>query len=221
MNRQSGILRIGILTLALTALLLGGCTSAATPTVAPAAKPTLPPSPTPGRAATATPTLTPVPTVTPTPPPTATATRTVAPTAVPTSAPTLPPTATATKSALTPAPTGGPAAPTATAGTAAPPAGSAACLACHGPYAKVVAASAGYKTSDGKSVNPHTTVDPNKPKVQAHLPGTGAPPECYMCHTPHPLVAAPQVDLSAVTLQYCFIACHHERDFKPCRECHG
>jgi hypothetical protein len=217
MNKQFGSLFACVFILTLT-LVLSGCAPAPTATPAPASLR----APTPTATATKAATLTPVPTPTLTPPP-PTATK-----PAPTITPTLPPSATATKAAPTAAPSGVPAgSPTAPSGATAtpaaplPPSGSATCLACHGPYAKVVAASAGYKTSDGKSVNPHTTVDQSKPKVSAHLPGTGAPPECFMCHEPHPLVAAPVVDLSTVTVKYCFVLCHHERDFRPCKECHG
>src|SRR3990172_121562 len=40
-----------------------------------------------------------------------------------------------------------------------PNASSAFCLGCHGPYEKVVQASANYSTQDGTKVNPHTTID--------------------------------------------------------------
>jgi hypothetical protein len=212
MNRQSVTLYISILALT---LLISGCASAPTATPAPATA--VPAAPT------AAPTA--VPTTAPTQPPAATATK-PAPTAAPTIAPTQPPAATATKAAPTAAPTGAPAAaPTkpavAITTPGAPSERSAPCFACHGPFEKIVARTASYKTASGESVNPHTTVDRSQPKVQAHLPGTGIVVDCLFCHTSHELVAAPKVDLSAVSLQYCFMGCHHEKDFMPCKQCHG
>jgi hypothetical protein len=210
MNRQSVTLYIGILALT---LLISGCTSAPTATPAPATAVSVAP--------TAVPTKVAAPTAAPTQLPAATATKpapTVAPTVAPTIAPTLPPAATATKIAPAAAPTK-PAAAVTTPG--APSERSAPCFACHGPFEKIVARTVAYKTASGEAVNPHTTVDRSQPKVQAHLPGTGIVVDCLFCHTSHELVAAPKVDLTAVSLNYCFIGCHHEKDFKPCKDCHG
>jgi hypothetical protein len=92
--------------------------------------------------------------------------------------------------------------------------GSAQCLACHGgSFDKLIASNAVFKTGSGETVNPHVYVPHDKKDTQSI-------PECTLCHTAHPLVAKPQVDLSKVKADYCFTACHHQYNFTPCTTCH-
>ena len=209
MNKQFGILYTCTSILALT-LLLSGCSPAPTPTPVPTVAPTLPPAATATKAAT--PTV--VPTVAPTLPPTATATKAATPTVVPTTAPTLPPTATATKAATpTVVPTTAPTRPpTATAAAATKTAGSSTdtCLACHGPFDKLITASANYLWPNGDKKSPHQYV-PHKSKDI---------PECIKCHKPHPLPPTAS-DIAAMAKpdpEWCY-SCHHAGVLR-CGTCH-
>jgi predicted CXXCH cytochrome family protein len=183
-NKQSGVLYVCILALT---LVLSGCAAAPTATPVPA---TL-------RAPTATTTATQVPTATP------------PPTAVPTAAPTQPPTATPTKAATAvPATLTAPAAPTAPANVTAT------CLACHGPYDKLMAATATYAGwSNGEVTSPHR-YEPHLSKAAKDIP------ECTNCHRQHPvpptasdIAALPKPDPS-----WCY-GCHHMRVLQ-CGTCH-
>ena len=119
-------------------------------------------------------------------------------TSTPTQAPTSPP-ATATKAPVL------------------PPLRTADCLACHGPYEKIVAASASYKTEKGESVNPHTTSDGTK--LRPHASGKGVI-DCSKCHRTHPLPFVSVKDVPTPNTNYCFLFCHHQDNFSPCSECH-
>jgi predicted CXXCH cytochrome family protein len=94
---------------------------------------------------------------------------------------------------------------------------SATCLGCHGPYEKVVQASATYTLSNGEKVNPHTTIDPTTP-AKPHASGKGVS-ECSNCHKPHPVPLASPKDVVRANTDYCF-SCHHQRNFTPCIQCH-
>jgi hypothetical protein len=91
------------------------------------------------------------------------------------------------------------------------------CLGCHGPFGKLIEATAGYVTPTGEKVNPHRYV-PHDSTKDEHVP------QCTQCHTAHPLDTLPQkgsVDLSKVSVQWCYNACHHQRNFTSCKQCHG
>ncbi len=105
---------------------------------------------------------------------------------------------------------------TATTPASTAPVSSDTCLACHGPYDKVVQASAKYTTVDGAPVNPHTTIDISADNP--HSTGKGTP-DCGKCHQSHPVPLASPADVPAPKLDYCF-SCHHEHNFTPCKQCH-
>ena len=199
MNRQSAILYICTSILALT-LLVSGCSPAPTATPVPTIAPTLAP--------------TPVPTIAPTLAPTATATKAATPTVAPTTAPTLPPTATATKAATpTVVPTTAPTLPpAATAAATAKTAGSTKdlCLGCHGPFDKLVTASANYVWLNGDKKSPHRYV-PHESKII---------PECSQCHKPHPVppTASDIAALGKPDPKWCY-TCHHAGVLE-CGTCH-
>lgn len=92
------------------------------------------------------------------------------------------------------------------------------CLSCHGPYDKVVKASANYTIQDGSgsTVNPHTRIDMSAAKP--HASGKGVV-ECTSCHKPHPQPLASLKDVPKANVEYCF-SCHHQRNFTPCSQCH-
>ena len=77
------------------------------------------------------------------------------------------------------------------------------CLECHGPFDKLAAAGAKYRAPSG-------------------VKDAKAIPECSNCHQPH--TASPTAsDIAALPrpeVQWCYTTCHHENDFKPCKECH-
>ena len=90
------------------------------------------------------------------------------------------------------------------------------CLSCHGPFEKIIENSANYTAPSGEKISPHRFV-PHDSKKDEDVP------ECTNCHTAHaldPLPAAGSVDLSKVKVQWCYTACHHEKNFTSCKECH-
>ncbi len=125
----------------------------------------------------------------------------------------------ATSKALSPALPTATATPSPTSSTAAPNVSSDSCLRCHGPYEKVVQASANYAIQDGSGskVNPHTVIDISSSK--RHNTGKGVP-ECSNCHKPHPLPLASSKDVPEANVEFCY-SCHHQRNFIPCSQCHA
>ncbi|MDO8637416.1 MAG: cytochrome c3 family protein, partial [Dehalococcoidia bacterium] len=125
----------------------------------------------------------------------------------------------ATSEALLPALPTATAAPSSTSAPAAPNVSSDSCLSCHGPYEKVVQASANYTIQDGSGsiVNPHTMIDISSSK--RHNTGKGVP-ECSNCHKPHPLSLASSKDVPKANVEFCY-SCHHQRNFIPCSQCHA
>jgi hypothetical protein len=134
---------------------------------------------------------------TPTPTPTSTPVPTLPP-------PTAVPSATKPPATATPAPT-------------LAPMTSAECLACHGPFEKVVAASTKYIAESGENANPHTTVD--ETQLKPHSTGKGII-ECSKCHKPHPQPVASAKDVPPANTDYCYFQCHHRGNLSPCTSCH-
>ena len=112
-----------------------------------------------------------------------------------------------------------PTSPSSTSSPAAPNVSSDSCLGCHGPYEKVVQASANYTIPDGSGsiVNPHTMIDISSSK--RHNTGKGVP-GCSNCHKPHPQPLAPSQDVPKANVEFCY-SCHHQRNFMPCSQCHS
>jgi hypothetical protein len=89
------------------------------------------------------------------------------------------------------------------------------CLACHS-YSKIIEATAGFVAPSGEKSTPHKYV-PHDSKKDDEIP------ECANCHTAHaldPLPAKGSLDRSKVNVQWCYTACHHEKDLKSCKQCH-
>jgi hypothetical protein len=86
------------------------------------------------------------------------------------------------------------------------------CLACHGPYDKLIQNSVKFKTPEGETVMTHQYV-PHKEKKDI--------PECSECHKPH---AIPLEDKSSVIkpteVKWCYTKCHHQNNFQLCESCH-
>jgi len=89
------------------------------------------------------------------------------------------------------------------------------CLSCHGPFDQLIASSAKYVAPSGEKTSPHRYI-PHASKLAKDIP------DCIHCHTAHPLSPLPsagQIDLSKVSVEWCY-TCHHEKNFKSCKECH-
>jgi len=86
------------------------------------------------------------------------------------------------------------------------------CLSCHGPYEKIIKATADFKTPAGDTATPHQYV-PHDEKKDI--------PECTNCHTPQPM---PPADKSQVVkpkdVEWCYTSCHHAYNLQPCKNCH-
>ena len=161
-------------------------------------------------------TLTPTPTPLPTAVPSATKVPPIAP-PEPTPEPTkVPPTATPAPGATPTKPAAIPALP-ASDPTTTTVVSSAQCLACHGPFEKIVAGSVSHLTDRGDKINPHTTVDETQLKVHKSAKGMI---ECANCHKPHPPTATSAKDVPEPNMDMCYIQCHHRGNFTPCASCH-
>jgi hypothetical protein len=90
------------------------------------------------------------------------------------------------------------------------------CLGCHGPYDKLIEATANYVAPSGEKTSPHRYV-PHDSKKEDDIP------ECTECHTAHPVDPLPakrSIDLSKVGVQFCYDACHHKKALTSCKGCH-
>jgi hypothetical protein len=90
------------------------------------------------------------------------------------------------------------------------------CLGCHGSFDKIIEASGKFVAPSGEKTSPHRYVPHDSKKAEDA-------PECTNCHTRHPLDPLPakgSIDLSKVTVQWCYEVCHHEKNLKSCKECH-
>ena len=90
------------------------------------------------------------------------------------------------------------------------------CLSCHGPFDKIIESTSDYTALSGEKISPHRYV-PHDSKKEDDIP------ECTNCHAAHPLDPLPEpgtVDLKKVDVQWCYTACHHEKNFTPCAQCH-
>ena len=91
---------------------------------------------------------------------------------------------------------------------------SAACLACHGgSFDKLATKPASFKTATGELINPHVYVPHDKKEAQNI-------PNCLDCHSKHSLPPTEKIDLTKVTVNSCFLACHHTEAFQRCDTCH-
>lgn len=92
--------------------------------------------------------------------------------------------------------------------------GPGACLACHGgSFDKLAAKKASYKAPSGETINPHMYVphDEKKPEnVQ----------DCTNCHSPHPIPLKEKINLTKVSIDNCYLSCHHQQNFERCDKCH-
>jgi len=89
------------------------------------------------------------------------------------------------------------------------------CLGCH-PFDKLIEATATYVAPSGEKTSPHRYV-PHDSKKDEDIP------ECTNCHTAHPQDPLPthgSIDLSKVTVQWCYDVCHHEKNLTSCKQCH-
>jgi len=113
-----------------------------------------------------------------------------------------------------PSPAPAPAPPAATATTNTAGSSKDACLACHGPFDKLVTASANYVWPNGDKQSPHRYV----PHASTNAKDI---PECTNCHKPHP-VPPTASDIAAMAKpdpSWCF-GCHHTGTLQ-CGTCHA
>lgn len=82
------------------------------------------------------------------------------------------------------------------------------CLGCHGPFDKVVSATADYTMPNGEKANPHRYVPHDSKDI----------PECSYCHVPHPVPLTSTEGLPKPSVQYCY-GCHHAGVLQ-CGTCH-
>ncbi len=90
------------------------------------------------------------------------------------------------------------------------------CLGCHGPFAKLVEATANFVSPSGEKTSPHKYI-PHDSRIEEEIA------ECSHCHTAHPLDPLPSkgsIDLSKVGVKWCYKACHHQKNFTSCKKCH-
>jgi hypothetical protein len=86
------------------------------------------------------------------------------------------------------------------------------CLACHGSYDDIAAATADFKTSSGETVTPHQYV-PHEEKTDI--------PECIECHKPHPIpLESKEQVVKPNNIEWCYTSCHHVKNLQPCSACH-
>ena len=102
--------------------------------------------------------------------------------------------------------------PSATAGTAASSAAAGSsketCLRCHGPFDKLVSASANYTMPSGEKTSPHRYVPHNSKDI----------PECSNCHKRHPVPLTSTEGLPKPNPEWCY-TCHHAGVLQ-CGTCH-
>ena len=92
--------------------------------------------------------------------------------------------------------------------------GPAACLACHGrSFDKLAAKKATFKAPSGETINPHMYVPHDETKAENV-------PDCTNCHSPHPVPLKGKNDLSKVSIDHCYLSCHHQQNFERCDKCH-
>ncbi len=84
------------------------------------------------------------------------------------------------------------------------------CLACHGPFEELAARTADYHDTYDEPVNPHVYVPHDKTTIF----------ECSRCHEAHPLPVTAPDEIPQADVEYCFNACHHERTWEVCSNCH-
>lgn len=86
------------------------------------------------------------------------------------------------------------------------------CLACHGSFDDIAAATADYTAPSGETVTPHQYV-PHQENPEI--------PECTECHKPHPipLESKDQV-VKPKKIDWCYASCHHMNNLMACSGCH-
>jgi predicted CXXCH cytochrome family protein len=104
--------------------------------------------------------------------------------------------------------------PSTTAAAASKAGGKATCLACHGPFEKIIEKTVDYKMMSGEQEiksNPHRYVPHDSRDVQDI-------PECSYCHEPHPVPLTKKEGLPKPTATWCY-GCHHAKVL-TCGTCH-
>ena len=86
------------------------------------------------------------------------------------------------------------------------------CLACHGSFDDIAAATAEFKAPSGEIGTPHRYV-PHAEKTDI--------PECVECHVPHKIPPEPDEKIiKPEKIDWCYSSCHHAQNLQPCSKCH-
>ena len=87
-----------------------------------------------------------------------------------------------------------------------------ACLACHGPFDEIAAATADYTAPSGETVTPHQYI-PHAEKQEI--------PQCVECHVMHPIPFESKGKMvKPDNINFCYANCHHAQNLQPCSACH-
>ena len=86
------------------------------------------------------------------------------------------------------------------------------CLACHGSFDDIAAATADYTAPSGETTTPHRYV----PHAEKEFI-----PECVECHIPHPIPPDYKEQIvKPEKIDWCYASCHHAQNLQPCSACH-
>lgn len=86
------------------------------------------------------------------------------------------------------------------------------CLACHGPFEDIAAATTGFKLANGATITPHHKIPYPDEKVI---------PECIACHEPHPIPLESKEQVKRPdNIDWCYTSCHHNFLLQRCSSCH-
>ena len=94
------------------------------------------------------------------------------------------------------------------------------CLACHGPFDKLISATADYMMLSGEEKiksNPHRYVPHNAKDISVPRNAKDIP-ECIYCHKAHPVPLTSKVGLPKADPKWCY-GCHHTGVLQ-CGTCH-
>ncbi|MDR0515366.1 MAG: hypothetical protein LBG81_09480, partial [Coriobacteriaceae bacterium] len=96
------------------------------------------------------------------------------------------------------------------------------CHDCHGTDTDLKEATSGYKDAAGEAFNPHNPVDRKETDPRkTHTSPAAALLRCTLCHGTHSLPYDPdEATVKQADASYCYRACHHQDNFRPCWECH-
>jgi len=94
----------------------------------------------------------------------------------------------------------------------APKAGKDLCLACHGSFDDIAAATTNFVLSNGATISPHHYIPYGDERII---------PECVSCHEPHPIpLESKEQAKRPDNIEWCYTTCHHNYLLQSCNNCH-